>query len=164
MDSFMNRLLRICFTYLGNEANAEDCVQTAFMKAYHSMHQLSDPANPFPWLVRIAMNECRMLQRKRWREVLSNVIPEQQSSSAEAKYLQQARDQGIYEAVLSLPKKYRMPIVLQYFEGLSTNEIGQILGINSATIRTRVARARRLLETSLQEVGLGEFGRRATER
>ena len=57
----------------------------------------------------------------------------------------------LYDAVMRLPVHYRIPLYLHYYEGYSTEEIGRILPLPGATVRTRLRRARQLLQTELEE-------------
>ena len=61
---------------------------------------------------------------------------------------------ALWEAVQALPGKYRAVLHLFYYEDLSAEEIGRLLGEKSATVRTRLTRARRLLKQRLEEDGL----------
>jgi len=163
IDAYMNRLLRVSFLYLQNKFDAEDCVQNTFLKAYAHMDQLHRLDNPFPWLTRITINESKQFHRKQRREILGNAPTLLEQESAESAHLRDLRDRSVYYAVLALPEKYRAPIALFYFEELSTQEIGQILGVNPATVRTQVSRGRRLLQKRLKEVGVDEFGSSVVE-
>ena len=58
----------------------------------------------------------------------------------------------LYYSVMALPRNYRMPLYLHYYEGYSTEEVGQLLGLPGATVRTRLRRARQLLQKDLEEV------------
>ena len=113
-----------------------------FIKAYQSRHQLRHDEDPFPWLVRIVINECRAFHRRTWREIVTAALPDGPRDSTEETVLGRARDGALHEAVLSLPEKYRVPIVLFYFEGLPTQTIARFLRTRDATIRTRLNRAR----------------------
>lgn len=94
IDSYMDRLTRISYSYLHDKHHAEDCVQNAFIKAYTSMHQLSDVNNPFPWLVRIVINESKTYNRKRWREVLNIKPPDRATVSTEDVHFCRLREEG----------------------------------------------------------------------
>jgi RNA polymerase sigma-70 factor (ECF subfamily) len=57
----------------------------------------------------------------------------------------------LYQAVMALPAKYRLPLYLYYFEGYAVAEVGQLLGLNPSTVQTRLARARAKLKQELGE-------------
>lgn len=147
------RLTYIAFTYVHNQSQAEDIVQESFVKAYSSIQQLKDLSRPFPWLVRIVINECYTVMRRKKRESPVETMPEQTSVSTEDIYMQHADNQEVYRAVMSLPEKYRTPIILFYFEDLSIREIGDVLGLGEGAVKTRLSRGRERLKELLLERG-----------
>jgi RNA polymerase sigma-70 factor (ECF subfamily) len=58
----------------------------------------------------------------------------------------------LYYSVMALPRHYRVPLYLHYYEGYSTDEIGELLKLPGATVRTRLRRARQLLQNELEGV------------
>ncbi len=149
--AYADRLVRLAYTYVRDQATAEERVQEAFIRAYHARHQLKNRADPFPWLARIVINECRSFRRGSWREVVTADPPEQTRDSAEETVLSRAQDEALHQAILSLPDKYRVPMVLYYFEGLASRDVAHILGTSDATIRTRLNRGRDRLRRLLKE-------------
>jgi RNA polymerase sigma-70 factor, ECF subfamily len=115
------------------------------------MDQLKNLHNPFPWLVRILINECNSFQKRGWREILSAVLPERSIDSVEDTYLNLEQNNRIYEAILSLPTIYRIPIVLFYFEDMSIEQIANTLDNNANSIKTRLFRGRERLRKLLKE-------------
>lgn len=151
VTQYTERLVRLACTYVRDQATAEDCVQDAFLKAYKSMSQLQNKDDPFPWLVRIVINECKSFHRRGWREILTSVLPEATRGSTEETVLRRTRDEDLRNAVLSLPEKYRSPLILFYFEGLSSHDVAEILATNTGTVRTRLNRGREKLRKLLRE-------------
>lgn len=151
MNQYSNVLGRIAYSYVRDRGSIEDLLQNTFLKAYRSMNQLSDQQNPFPWLAKILSNECKDFKKRRWREIVSPVLPEMSTRSTEDTWLQNDESEQIYEIVLSLPEKYRIPLVLFYFEELSNQEIADILQTTSGAIRTRMTRGRQLLIKRLED-------------
>lgn len=145
------QLVRIASMYSSDQSAAEDCVQDAFIKAYKSIHQLSQRENPFPWLMRIVINECKTRHRRGWREILTSKLPEEMVIGAEDTYLVQAEFRQVRKAIQSIPDKYRIPIILHYFEGFPVSEIAAVMRISPNTVKTRLLRARRRLGQILQE-------------
>lgn len=158
MDKYVDRLTHLAFTYVGDWAKAEDVVQEAFFKAYQSIHQLKSPSSALPWLMQIVINECRTLYRKTWREIVTSLLPDHGTVSAENVYFDRLENQSIYSAVMGLPEIYRTPIYLYYLEDLSTKEIADVLGVNPGTIRVRLARGRKHLQRHLKRGDEDERG------
>lgn len=148
---YADRLVRLAYTYVRDQATAEDRVQDAFIKAYRSWHQFTYGDDPFPWLARIVINECRSFHRRHWREVVMSVLPEPARDSAEEEVLGRVRDEALHQAVLALPEKYRLPLVLFYFEGLASQDVARILSTTPSAIRTRLNRGRGRLRRLLKE-------------
>jgi RNA polymerase sigma-70 factor (ECF subfamily) len=96
---YSERLVRIAFMYVKDQSTAEDRVQNAFIKAYQSMPKLKDADNPFPWLFRIVVNECKSFMKKNRREVVTSVFSEQNEKSAEEVYLSQPEFSKLHKAI-----------------------------------------------------------------
>jgi RNA polymerase sigma-70 factor, ECF subfamily len=158
LDKYTQRLVRLAFSYTKDWLKAEDYVQDAFIKAFVSMDQLENKRDPFPWLARIVINECKISFRKSLREVLFEFLPEINQESAEDIYLQNIVEDDVHNAVHSLPKHYSLPITLYYFEDLSIKQIAEILNLNVGTIKSRLARGRKLLR---KKVKGDEYGRKS---
>lgn len=156
MDKYTQRLVRLAYTYVKDWLKAEDQVQEAFIKAFRSMDQLQNTEEPFPWLARIVINECKSSFRKSWREVISDFLPEQKLESSEESYFRSVQEVEIHNAVYDLPKHYSLPIALFYFEELSIQEISQILNLNIGTVKSRLSRGRQLLSRKIKGDGYGE--------
>lgn len=163
VDRYVDRLTHFAYTYVRDWATAEDVVQETFIKAYLSKDKLENIGHPLSWLIRIVINECRDRHRRTWREVVTSLVPDWKVQSAEEVYLESVRSSEVHTAVLSLPVSYRTPVVLFYFEELSTDEIACILGTKSATVRTRIARGRKRLETILKRGEKNEYRRSNSE-
>ena len=97
------------------------------------------------WLVRVTVNVCRDLTRSAWyrRIVPLEHCPEPTFSAPE--------EGRLYDAVMALPGKYRLPLYLYYYEGYGAAEVGELLGVKTSTIQTRLARGREKLKKLLEE-------------
>jgi RNA polymerase sigma-70 factor, ECF subfamily len=151
IELYSARLVRVAYSYVHDWSAAEDRVQDAFIKVYEKIGQFKESSEPFPWLAKIVINECKMTYRKWWREVVSALLPEHSDESIEEIYLKQETNQTVYELVLKLPEPYRTPIVLFYFEELSIDEIADILGKSKGTIKSRLSRGRERLRRNFKE-------------
>ena len=97
------------------------------------------------WLVRVTLNECKRMSAHPWRR---RTVPLDQCP--EPVFSDPAR-QTLYQEVMELPVKYRVPLYLYYYEGYKVDEVGELLGLNASTVQTRLARARAKLKTQLKE-------------
>lgn len=157
VHQYADRLSFIAYTHVHDQKTAEDMVQETFIRAFRSIDQVRDIENPLPWLIRIVINRCHSTKRKKWNEVNVAESPLQSTTTGpEDIYLQQTRDREVHQAIMSLPETYRNPIILFYFEDLSTIEISTALDIHEGTVRTRLARGRKKLESILERSLNGE--------
>jgi len=94
----------------------------------------------------VTINECKKHFRSPWRktEALEEHI---HTAAGQTEPLHSE----LYDAVMALPQKYRVPLFLYYYEDFSTQEIASMLGIPRATVCTRLKRGRESLKTFLQE-------------
>ena len=140
-------MFRTAKAILRQDQDAEDAVQEAICTAFASRGSLRDAQRFKPWILRILTNKCYDLCRKRRPTVdleeLSDRLP---SDSPD-------HDQRLtlWQAVLSLNDELRVTVTLFYYEGLSVREIGQVLGISEAAVKTRLSRGRARLRLLLEE-------------
>lgn len=148
MDTYGTNVLRVCFLYLHDHSLAQDASQTTFLKAWQALDSFRQGSTEKAWLMRIAVNTCRSILRSReYRLYAHGVNPEDVPEPAVDAL---TPDRTVYNAVLSLPDKYREIVVLHYYQGLPTEEVAHVLQIPQASVRTRLHRARKLLEPLLK--------------
>lgn len=153
MTKYTNRLFRLAFTLTYSKAEADDRVQDGFIKAYYAMNSFDHQRDPFSWLAKIVINECKMAKRRSFKEIVTNIFPERLSASTEEAFLRSSANDEMYDAILKLPEELRIPIVLYYFEDLSIQQITDITGIKEGTVKSRLSRARARLNRLLKEEG-----------
>ena len=163
MRKHNRRLYRLARATLGNDAEAEDALQEAYLLAYKRIDQFRGDAALLTWLSRLLLNECFGRLRKEARR--QNVIPMVNTNTlAEAdidvmtanesdppdKAAARAEMRALIERKLDeLPEVFRTVFVLRSVEELSIEETAQCLDISEATVRSRHFRARSLLRESL---------------
>ncbi len=141
---------RICMLYLKNSADTEDIFQTVFLKYALSSDSFENEEHEKAWLIRVTINACKDVLKSFFRRVIVPLeeIPEM-PSDLPPDY------SDVWEAVLSLPPKYRDVIYLHYYEDYTAPQIGTILRKNVNTIYTLLNRARQMLRAKLKENGYG---------
>lgn len=157
MRRYNQRLYRVAHSILRNEAEAEDVMQDAYVRAYQHLQQFEGRAKFATWLTRIAVHEAlsRAQRRNRVQELdaepnggymdplTSNTPdPEQQASDREMVALLQT-------AVLALPHNYRSVLMLRDIEEMSTTDTAQALDLTEENVKVRLHRARTLLRREL---------------
>lgn len=128
---------------VGDDKQAEDLAQDAFVKAYRALARLPKEANARAWLYRIATNTALdWLRRRR----LISWLPLFDRDSHPAVRLSFAESSlesvAVRQALADLPARYRVPLVLYACQDLSTQEIADILQISRGAVKTRLFRAR----------------------
>lgn len=139
------RMYRIAVSYTASSADAEDAMQEALLRAWDKRHTLRDQSLFATWLTRILINECKTLLRKRRRlmpvpELPALSTPPEDEAAAEVR-----------QALFAMPEKYRVPLVLSLLEGYRMQEIAQVMKLPLGTVKTRIARGKKMLEKEVVE-------------
>ncbi|WP_183458060.1 RNA polymerase sigma factor [Mesorhizobium huakuii] len=153
------RLYRIARGILRNDAEAEDVVQEAYVRAFAGLAAFRRDSSLATWLSRIVINEALGRLRKRRRTVAMPENPEAQiirfplnpSDDPERTMAQRQILALVERATDSLPDIYRMVFVARVIEGLSMEETADLLGVRPETVKTRLHRARTLLRKALDD-------------
>jgi RNA polymerase sigma-70 factor, ECF subfamily len=155
------RVMAMSWRILGNEADARDASQEVFLRVYKYLGRFKQDQDFFAWLYRITVNVCRdmLKQRQHQNDRFHSVgadseetreIPSEHDDTEEALIQAQRRDL-ISRAIATLPFKERASIVLRDVEGLSTDEVAQILKSSSTTVRSQISSARRKIREYCRE-------------
>ena len=151
---------RVCRTYMKNEADTEDAAADTFAAFVASSPSFESAEHEKAWLIRTASNVCVSMLRRASRKVESLDALEERGErdwQASESALQTFSDPGdretreLWEAVESLPERYRISVYLHYYEGYRTDEIAGMLGKPSSTVRNWLSEARKLLREKLRE-------------
>lgn len=146
VETYSNQLLRVAYSILNSVPDAQDVCQEVLLKRLEYDGVFDSLAHERAWLVKVTVNRCRNLRRSPWhsRTVALEELAEQAAF--------QPQEGGVLEEVQKLPAKYREVLVL-YYMGYDTNEIGALLGIRPEAVRARMKRARDKLKTELEGQG-----------
>lgn len=150
----------------GHIDDADEVLQDTLLQAYTSIQQLRDPRALRSWVYRVASNACLRMRRKGKhdpeRELsLEELLPERGERGGPVeipdwsdipleRFLQGELRQKLEEAILSLPKQFRIVLVLRDQEGFSTRETAEILGITVPLAKVRLHRARLAVRKALE--------------
>ena len=148
VKTYEKDLLRLCCMYLKDAVMAEDAVQETFLKAYKSLHAFRGESSEKTWLMRIAINVCKDMQRTAWFRNLGKMvsienvqIPAEQEMSISSELVSE---------IMKLPSKYKEVVLLYYYEGMNQSEVAQILSVSITTVHRRLEKARELLKKQLE--------------
>ena len=154
VEEHSDRVYRLAYRLTGNRHDAEDLTQEVFVRVFRSLDSYT-PGTFEGWLHRITTNlfldQARRKQRIRF-DALSEERAQRLTSSGptpDAAYADQRFDDDIERAIATLPPDFRAAVVLCDVEGLSYEEIAQILDAKLGTVRSRIHRGRAMLRQAL---------------
>ena len=140
----------VALRMLRNPEDARDIAQTVFMKAYQNLANYDPQYKFYSWIYRMAINESLNVLRVRDRNAgpVDERLPADDAGPAELLADDQRRD-VVLEAVERLKPEHRAVIVLRYFVDRNYEDMGEILGIDAKTVKSRLYTARQLLKEQL---------------
>ena len=144
MHTYGDTVYRLALCRLQNAADAEDVYQDVFLRLLEQRSGPWDGERLKAWLIRTALNRCADLGRLRRRR---GTLPLEEVPDLSGPVDETAAE--LWDAVARLPEKLRTAVHLFYGEGYESGEIGALLGIPAATVRSRLRRARAELRTVL---------------
>jgi RNA polymerase sigma-70 factor (ECF subfamily) len=156
---YETRIMTMAARLLGARDEARDAAQEVFLRAFKYLHRLDLEKPLEPWLMRITVNVCRDIARKRHQNTFVEAEPPEtidESSDPHAELAEQQELQMLQAALNSLPEKERMAILLRDVEGLSTSEVAAILQSSETTVRSQISRGRLRIKEAIDRIMGGE--------
>ena len=142
------KLYRIAHAILLRDADCADAIQETVFKGWMKKGSLRDEAYLETWLIRILINECRSMLRRRKNDALSL------DEAIGAGYREDTvEDIHLHAALMQLPEKYRMPLLLHHLEGYRLEEISRMLDVPQGMVKSRLHQARRKMREILSAGG-----------
>ena len=144
LDQYGNMILRLAYSYLHNQSDAEDILQETLIKYLQTAPNFAGPVHEKAWLLKVAANLSKnRIDYNRLRET---------DELEETLVAKEKQDLSfVWEAVKQLPTNYRAAIHLFYYEGCSTAEIARILDRKESSVRSDLRRGREQLKNILKE-------------
>lgn len=153
---YQDRIYSLCRYLLRDPRDAQDAAQDAFLKSYKALKDFRPESSLYTWIYRIAVTTCLDYQRKLRRESPRNEpLAEDLPSDApfpDQLYESRESTEVIQGALQKLPEKLRAAIVLREMEGLSYEEIAEVLHTSVGTVKSRISRAREDLRRLLKKM------------
>lgn len=143
-DRYADMLFRVAYTELLSKEDAEDTISEVFYKFIKKAPKFRDREHEKAWFIRVTINQCHDLKRKR---SLRSYTPLEEI--AELPSIQKD-ETFVLEEVLALPEKYKIVLVLFYFDELSIEEIARILRISKGAVKMRLSRGRDSLKERMK--------------
>lgn len=147
-------LVNLAYRFCWDRSRAEEMAQEAFLRAYRALGSWRRDAAFSTWLFALATRlYCSELQRIPARTVPLDDVTEMRDLRAPDGGLENRdRDDAVRRAVLSLPLKYRKPLILYYFHNMDISVAARSLGMAEGTLKARLFRGREILRNKLQPV------------
>lgn len=141
---YERRVRSVLARLLDDERDIEEAAQDVFVQAWRSLSTYRGDAALFTWLYRIAVNEA--LMRKRRKQVAVTELDEEMVGASEP-----AVDEGwLLGRIRALPDELRLPLVLRDIEGLSNQEVADVLELTVPAAKSRIHRARMRIREELE--------------
>lgn len=139
VHTYGNMLFRLCLITLGNASDAEDVIQETMITYLQKKPGFKDAEHEKAWLITVASNKCRDLLRFRARHPMIDLEQIQEFAAEDS-------DSGILEALMTLPEKFRIVLILYYVEEYRIEEIAKVIGKTPSAVKMRLQKGRSLLE------------------
>jgi len=149
MATYKNDLMRMCCVWLMDASLAEDAVQETFIKAYRAMANFRGDCSEKTWLMHIAVNTCRSMQRSWWSRMVDRSVTPDMLADLYPAALNE--DLSLVEDVMRLPDREKDVILLYYYQNMNVREVAQTLGIGISAVSMRLKKARTRLRGLLEE-------------
>ena len=143
---YQSSLFAAAFNVCKNAQDAEDVVQDTFIQYYISNKEFDSEQHIRAWLIRVAINKAKNVNRTFWRQNKLSLEDYMESLTFET-----PEDEHLFETVMSLPEKYRIVIHLFYYEDYAVSEIADILKLSQSNVKIRLSRGREMLRKILKE-------------
>lgn len=162
-DRYKKLVVNLCFKFVRNKEEAEDLTQEVFFKVYKSAKTFRHGSKVSTWIYRIAINIClNHLRKKKYHQWFSihdypesteneiiNLVPLYSNECPEMSLEKKEKESIVLQAIHSLPKNQQVAVILQRYEGLSCQEIADILQCSIGAVQARLHRAKENLYQKL---------------
>jgi len=163
---YQRKLARLLSQFIRDAAEVEDVVQETFIKAYRSLSSFRGDSAFYTWLYRIGINTAKnfLVAQKRRASTTSNGfdtegaenleegIQLRELATPESELMSKQIAQTVHQTLHELPEELRTAITLREIEGLSYEEIANVMSCPTGTVRSRIFRAREAISDKLQSV------------
>lgn len=148
LAAYQDKVFRLCYSMLGDRAQAEDAAQESFLRVWKAMDRYRGESALGTWIFAITRNVCLTAISKRRR-----AAPIEEAERAKPQAPDRQRD--VQRIVRELPENYRQVVMLFYMEDRSYEEVARMLDLPVGTVKTHLHRARLQLATMLKEADSG---------
>ena len=152
-------MMTVCLRYARNSADAEDILQDGFIRLFQNIHQYKNEGSFEGWVRRIFVNaSLKKYQPKKWSMEQSGV-DHIEEEIMDPGIISTLCEEEILHLISQLPEGYRIVFNMYIIEGYSHKEISELLGINEATSRTQLLKARKQLQRKITRLSIHDESR-----
>lgn len=148
-NNYADAMYRIALSHMTRREDAEDVVHDVFIKYMQSSPTFADDDHERAWLIRVTVNRCRDLLRRRAIRRYVGLDEVEEIPSEEEPY----EGSGVIATVSALPEKYRSVMVLHYLEGYSVEACAEVLELSVSAVKMRLSRGRDMLKKTIEKEG-----------
>ena len=167
-EAYAERILNLAYRFTGNEDTARDLTQEVFLRVYENLDRLEHKSHVYTWIYRIAVNLFTSYLKKEKRHVWLDLMDRKvsdlvtqgkvdpdfttaQPTAPSDRILESSeRSAVVWSNIQALSPKYRVPLVLHHYEGMSYKDIAAVLGISLSAVEARIHRAKKSLIKRLE--------------
>lgn len=150
VERYKDRIVGYLARMVGDPSRAEDLAQDAFIRFFENLDRYDERGKLASFLLRTATRVFLSEERRTRRRALLSVLFSPPTETSEQPIFDNAYQRQVRSAVAELPPHFRAPLVLHAVEGLSYDEIAQVIGVRTGTVKSRSARARGQLKQRLE--------------
>ena len=143
LSEYSNMVYKIALSHTEQQQDAEDVFQEVFLRLIKYRTSIKDENHLKAWLIRVTLNCCKDIFSSPWQKSRSELQDDIPADEAED-------NEDIYAHVKELPDMYRTVIHLFYYEDMSIKDIAGILEEKEATVKSKLSRARKMLEEKIK--------------
>ena len=148
LTTYGDMLFRICLVMLGNSSDAEDAIQETMLTYLQKAPAFRDAEHQKAWLITVATNKSKDILRFRSRHP---VFSEEYTPNSLSQFTKEFSDSDILDALMTLPEKFRLVLILYYVEEYSMEHIARIIGRTTSAVKMRLQKGRKLLSETYQK-------------
>ncbi|MBQ4282740.1 MAG: sigma-70 family RNA polymerase sigma factor [Lachnospira sp.] len=150
-----NSICKLAYCYVKNTDDVQDIYQSVFEKYLKYTPSFESEEHEKAWFIRTTINTCKNVCSSAWHKKVFAFQHDDLQQQIEAHQSlctteSNPMTEKLLSSIMKLPDKYRVVIHLYYYEDYPTKEIARLIGSSVATVKTRLCRARDMLEQSLK--------------
>ena len=144
LQTYGNGLFRLSLVMLRNESDAEDAIQDTMIRYLQKSPNFRDADHEKAWLFKVCTNICHDMLRYRKRHPQVDIDTQYHLTEKET-------DASLLDALMELPEKFKLVLILYYVEGYRIHEIAEIIERSPSAVKMRLQKGRKLLEAKYRE-------------